>query len=243
VTYFLKESKQGYCQIFATAMVIMCRQAGIPARWVTGFSPGEYNEEDGFYHIRFKDMHAWVEAYFPGYGWIPFDPTPGGDDTPGMKERLVQALTNIKERLAADGPSIFFGLLILVLSAYLVKNELISRLRARRKPTGSPRDYGKVADNYRRMSRVLARSGYPRHPAVTPMEYAREIDEIFGSKLYHLSKAVGLVTADFVEARYSGRTIPDDRVSTNGAILEKLIQDLKVARRAKLLPRHPRKSR
>ena len=57
--------------------------AGIPARYVTGFLPGEYNDVGGDYIVRESDAHAWVEVYFPDYGWITFDPTPPGNAQPG----------------------------------------------------------------------------------------------------------------------------------------------------------------
>ena len=73
---FLFGQKTGYCEHFATAMVLMLRGLGIPSRLVTGFLPGEWNEYGGYYMVRQSDAHAWVEAYFPHSGWITFDPTP-----------------------------------------------------------------------------------------------------------------------------------------------------------------------
>jgi hypothetical protein len=73
---FLFRRKTGYCEHYATAMVIMLRTLGIPARLVTGFLPGEWNEFGGYYRVRQQDAHAWVEVFFPQSGWITFDPTP-----------------------------------------------------------------------------------------------------------------------------------------------------------------------
>lgn len=75
---FLFERKQGHCEYFASSMAVMLRTLGIPARIVNGFRSSEYNDITGQYVIRARDAHSWVEAYFPGYGWITFDPTPGG---------------------------------------------------------------------------------------------------------------------------------------------------------------------
>jgi len=77
VDYFLFQEKRGYCEHFASAMVIMLRVVGIPSRLVTGYTTGLYNPFTGYYEVRGKDAHAWVEALIPGYGWISFDPTPG----------------------------------------------------------------------------------------------------------------------------------------------------------------------
>lgn len=74
--YFLFHSKIGYCEYFATAMGDMLRDLGIPTRLVNGFGPGKFDPTIQSYVVRAQDAHTWVEAYFPGYGWIPFEPTP-----------------------------------------------------------------------------------------------------------------------------------------------------------------------
>jgi transglutaminase-like putative cysteine protease len=76
VANFLFERKQGHCEYFASAMAIMLRTLGIPSRVVNGFRTGEFNDLTSQYLVRASNAHSWVEAYFPGYGWISFDPTP-----------------------------------------------------------------------------------------------------------------------------------------------------------------------
>ena len=76
LVYFLFERKQGHCEYFASAMAVMLRTLGIPARIVNGFHGGEYNDLTGNYIVRGRDAHSWVEAYIPGYAWVSFDPTP-----------------------------------------------------------------------------------------------------------------------------------------------------------------------
>ncbi|WP_379158686.1 DUF3488 and DUF4129 domain-containing transglutaminase family protein [Paenibacillus sp. sgz5001063] len=75
---FLFVTKQGYCVHFATAMTILLRSSGIPARYVQGYGPGTLARESvpPRYDVTQGDAHAWVEVYFPGTGWVPFDPTP-----------------------------------------------------------------------------------------------------------------------------------------------------------------------
>jgi transglutaminase-like putative cysteine protease len=73
---FLFVRRAGHCEYFATAMTVMLRTLGIPSRLVNGFLTGEYNDVGSDYIVRASDAHSWVEAYFPGYGWITFDPTP-----------------------------------------------------------------------------------------------------------------------------------------------------------------------
>jgi hypothetical protein len=82
LAYFLFVRRAGHCEYFASAMTVMLRSLEIPARYATGFLPGQFNDLGGDYIVRASDAHAWVEAYFPGYGWITFDPTPAADDRP-----------------------------------------------------------------------------------------------------------------------------------------------------------------
>jgi len=79
LSYFLFERKKGHCEYFASSMAVMLRSLGIPSRIVTGFRGGEFNDLTGQYVVRASNAHSWVEAYFPTYGWVTFDPTPGGD--------------------------------------------------------------------------------------------------------------------------------------------------------------------
>jgi hypothetical protein len=73
---FLFGRKEGHCEYFASAMVVLLRSLGVPARPANGFYGGAYNEYGRFYAMRQADAHAWVEVFFSGYGWITFDPTP-----------------------------------------------------------------------------------------------------------------------------------------------------------------------
>lgn len=73
---FLFQHKQGNCEYFAASMAVLLRSVGIPARVVNGFQKGEWNEFGGYYAVRQKDAHSWVEAYIDGYGWASFDPSP-----------------------------------------------------------------------------------------------------------------------------------------------------------------------
>ena len=73
---FLDRDRRGYCQQFSGAMALLLRMGGVPARVATGFAPGSYDRKRGEYVVRDFDAHSWVEAYFPRYGWVQFDPTP-----------------------------------------------------------------------------------------------------------------------------------------------------------------------
>ena len=75
----LFERDEAYCTYFATAMTNMLRTQDIPARYVTGYGPGEFHDDENRAVVRAMNAHAWVEVYFPGYGWVPFEPTPADD--------------------------------------------------------------------------------------------------------------------------------------------------------------------
>jgi transglutaminase-like putative cysteine protease len=74
---FVNETKRGYCQQYAGAMALMLRLLGVPARVAVGFASGDYSDDDNEWVVQDTDAHAWVEVWFPEFGWIPFDPTPG----------------------------------------------------------------------------------------------------------------------------------------------------------------------
>lgn len=75
VDWVLFDSRRGYCNYYASAMTMLLRSVGVPARMAAGFSQGEWNEASGAYLVRERDAHTWVEVYFPGFGWVEFEPT------------------------------------------------------------------------------------------------------------------------------------------------------------------------
>ena len=75
--YFLFDLKKGYCDYYATAMVVLARAAGVPARLATGYANGTYNLNSKRFVVTEADAHSWVEVYFPNIGWVPFEPTAG----------------------------------------------------------------------------------------------------------------------------------------------------------------------
>jgi hypothetical protein len=73
--YFLFDLKKGYCDYYATAMVVLARASGIPARFVSGYAPGSYDALNAHYVVRELDAHSWAEVYFLEIGWVEFEPT------------------------------------------------------------------------------------------------------------------------------------------------------------------------
>ncbi len=91
VDQFLFVDKRGVCEHYVSALVVMLRSLGIPARLAAGFGTGTYNPITGYYEVHANDAHAWAEVYFPNVGWVPIDPTPGwnGDPQVGPVQRWV----------------------------------------------------------------------------------------------------------------------------------------------------------
>ncbi|MBN1217794.1 MAG: transglutaminase domain-containing protein [Anaerolineae bacterium] len=108
VDYFLFDLKKGYCDYYATSMVVLARAAGLPARLAIGYAPGPYDFNSFQYVIREAEAHSWAQVYFPGYGWIDFEPTGGrapinrfAEDEPSPLPTLP-ANFNLEQALAAQ---------------------------------------------------------------------------------------------------------------------------------------------
>ncbi|MBN1993273.1 MAG: transglutaminase domain-containing protein [Anaerolineae bacterium] len=99
VDYILFELKQAYCDYYASAMVIMLRAEGIPARLAVGFAQGDFDREQDVFHVVNADAHSWVEVYFPKYGWVEFEPT-------AAQPRIVRPIAADDDSALADnGPA------------------------------------------------------------------------------------------------------------------------------------------
>lgn len=102
--YFLFTSHSGYCQDFATAMAVLLRSLpdAPPVRLVSGYGIGTYEPKSQRYVVRATDAHTWVEVFFPGYGWEPFEPTPDGENFPINRPATPADLNN--SNTVATGP-------------------------------------------------------------------------------------------------------------------------------------------
>jgi transglutaminase-like putative cysteine protease len=103
---FVTRTKEGYCQHYAGAMTLMLRMLGIPARVAAGFTSGSYDDDEGpRWSVTDHDAHAWVEAWFDGWGWLPFDPTPGRGQLGGSYSTSSPSadIPAIEDALRGDG--------------------------------------------------------------------------------------------------------------------------------------------
>jgi transglutaminase-like putative cysteine protease len=101
---FLFKDKVGYCQQFAGAMALLLRMGGVPARVAVGFTPGSYDSATHRWLVSDLDAHAWVEAWFPRYGWVRFDPTPGADPALGGSSLTASATSAGASGAAVHAP-------------------------------------------------------------------------------------------------------------------------------------------
>ena len=111
---FLFDDKIGYCQQFSGAMALLLRMNGIPARVAAGFAPGAFDHQAKEYRVRDLDAHSWVEVWFTGIGWVPFDPTPSLAPASSQSDSARAAsaargaaadrgATDLRKRLGPDG--------------------------------------------------------------------------------------------------------------------------------------------
>ncbi len=103
--YFLFDLQTGYCDYFATTMVVLSRAAGLPARLVTGYASGNYDYDGSQFVVVAANSHAWVEIYFPGLGWVEFEPTTNlsAIPRPGEQDEPANALADLPARKPDKG--------------------------------------------------------------------------------------------------------------------------------------------
>ncbi len=179
VTSFLFGSRLGYCEQISTATVVMLRTLGIPAREAVGYVPGSYNPITDLYEVQAKDAHAWVQAYFPGYGWQNFDPTavvPLANPTPGSV--LVHGAADVARRV----PWIPVGVALAVVASAV----LVRRRRRLRPATWA---HQVAAD----LARGGARLGRPRRVSETLTAYGERLADASPGHRDGLVATTGLV--------------------------------------------------
>lgn len=126
IDYFIFEGKEGYCVQYATAMTLMCRASGIPARYVEGYlvTENDLDKDSGIYNVNAKGAHAFVQVFIPGYGWKIFDPTPSSEDS----EIINYYVENNKE-FNLTLPIIIFIIIVGGISTYFLLTRKKRKLR------------------------------------------------------------------------------------------------------------------
>jgi hypothetical protein len=167
VDEFLFGNRIGFCEQISTSLAVMLRTLGIPTREAVGYVPGPYNPITDLYEVRAEDAHAWVQVWFPHYGWQSFDPTaavPQANPSPGRT-----ALSDAG-RFLGRVPWIVVGSILggMALAGVLLQ------VRRRR-----PRTWAELAS--RRMERAGSKAGRPRRASETIIEYGGALDRVIAS--------------------------------------------------------------
>ena len=196
VDYFLFEQQAGYCAHFATAMAVMARHVGLPARVAAGYLPGVIDTMSGAHTVRAGDAHAWVEIHFQRHGWVAFDPTPRADAAVGFGSgrnwvyfglqnltgvSFTGVISSLKGNLSLGSLSVPRWAWVLV-PGVVILIIMVVRLHGRRKKhEGARTEYSRldgearlaVLRQYRKMVKLLGKKGVPARPAYQPLaEYA-----------------------------------------------------------------------
>lgn len=218
VDYFLFVQRKGYSDYFSSAMAVLLRASGVPARLAAGYLPGQL--VDGKYVVRYADSHGWVEAYFPQYGWIPFEATPGRAapvvtrpvDAPPPATAVAGGISD--EPFDEDVPIVVGGFprqqpgvtveILDILRWFAIPLGMalvlyLLWLRFLKTPVTVPAMYG-------RMSMLARLSGTGPARWQTPNEFGRAL----ANKLPDVQLAVGEVVDGYVKWRY-GRHEPDEK--------------------------------
>jgi hypothetical protein len=225
VDYVLFESREGYCEYYASAMAVLLRAEGIPSRVVGGYFPAPYDPNEGGNLYREKNAHLWVEAFFPAYGWIPFEPTANrdrldyGDLTAPAQEPALPTPVSTPPPIAEptpppvaetpaqqppiappdilSNPTRLASLIGLVLAAIVA----IAAVTAVTAWFLGFRGLSPVSSLYARSLRVGNWLGVPPRVSLTPHEYADRVGRVVPS-----AQGPARVVAElYTQERYAGR--------------------------------------
>jgi len=222
VDYFLFDLQAGYCDYYATSMVVLARAAGVPARPVIGYNSGDYDASSERYVVAEDNAHAWVEVYFPGYGWVEFEPTASlplierpaeapAPEEPELGDPLEPATTREYRSGRVWWPWLLGGLALMATVG--VAWAVIDGWRLRYLEPARV-----VAILYGRLQRQGRRLAAPVQAGDTPYEFATSLVEWmarwaqerhWAGALPFVAQDVGQLTDLYVRASYSPRS-PDD---------------------------------
>ncbi len=241
---FLFVRRSGNCEYFAAAMAVMLRSVGIPARVVGGFQRGEWNPYGGYYMVRLKDAHSWVEAFLDGPGWVSFDPSPRAS-TEDARSLVALYLDSLRMRwyryvvnwsfrdqvgVAASmhrGAIEWQGSLLSLRdwmrglprawTAAIVAAVFVAGWMLWRHAPGSPGRTAAAAVPrfYVDALRALARRGFRRGPTET----AREFSERVEGEAPAFAAAIERLTAAYERCRFGAATLsPDEAAALSAAV-------------------------
>jgi transglutaminase-like putative cysteine protease len=251
--------REGFCEQYATTMTMLMRMDGFPARYVLGYLPGPLDQHTLIEQVTAQQRHAWVEVYFPSYGWIPFDPTGGSVGQPTelpagseVKASPSPSSSDLESRrtvaphvtpqnggggsttgsTANGGPG---GMLLPAVISFVVLLALILLWQRRRRRLQAPNTV------YRGVVKLASRLGYKPLPAQTVYEYTGMLADL----MPRARDSLGIVATAEVEVTYGRRHLNTDRLVSLAAAQRRVRQALLrlVFRIPGRGPKPPKKSR
>ncbi len=214
VDYFLFDAPGGFCSYYASAMAVMLRLEGVPARVVTGYAMGEWDGLRGRFRVPVSAAHAWVEVYFPSYGWVEFEPTPSRSvfeypaADPSRPE--VNQVGAVSERAALDLRCAFVPAGVIVgLAGILGLIVVILRSRLWRRQGQAQQ----LRSLYWQMRQALVGRERIGQDSVTPSEFISSYAEWL-AKHPRLDRAVRQMTSLYIQSAYASRS-PSPREVTS----------------------------
>jgi transglutaminase-like putative cysteine protease len=223
--------REGFCEQYATTMTMLMRMEGYPARYVQGYLPGAIAQNTLIQQVTSQQKHSWVEVFFPGYGWIPFDPTGGGVGQPTLLvpgTALASPSPAPLDSADQGGPddaqrpnkppsggsttptSNDSGGPAALLPAALVAILLLAVFVAWRR---RPRGLDEPDTVYRNVVKLASRLGYRPRPTQTVYEYTGMLAEV----VPHARDSLGVVAMATVEVAYGRRRLGSERLTTLAA--------------------------
>lgn len=220
VDYYLFTTKEGACDLAGSAMAILCRSVGIPARVAVGYLEG-VEAAPNQRTLREADAHLWVELFFPHYGWVTFNPQPPSLDAPtnlpGQVARSARKLwREVLRRSVTALLSLGLTLLFLITAARPGLEVWWANLQERRLAAARARRgdaTAVLALRYREMTETFARSGWRRAPAETPAAFLDRLRSDLPADLAPALATAEVVTDAFTRARYGEESIPADALA------------------------------
>lgn len=235
VDAFLFEIKEGYCDYYSSAFVVMARSLGIPTRWVKGYTSGSNPADEevarygrpadpngaGTYTVRNSDAHSWAEAYFEGYGWVPFEPTAGfaiplpiaeeqstpsvlpDDQTPSQEEEATQASEANWQRPVAYSAAAVVALGLAAL-LFFRRRQLAAALKKLRYRSETPNE--QIVREMESLVKFMQRKGFRRRPDDT----LRETVAGWGGRFQSLKPELDGMLRQFESARYGGERVDSE---------------------------------
>ncbi|MFE5322927.1 DUF3488 and DUF4129 domain-containing transglutaminase family protein [Paenibacillus sp. NPDC056579] len=249
VDRFLFEIKEGYCDYYSSAMAVLSRSVGLPTRWVKGYASGQsvtmdemfgmFGDQElvdpdagGVYTVRNADAHSWVEVYFSGWGWVPFEPTSGFALPRAVQvEELSLETSTVPEAapavpeetgMARHGRTAAIAAAFAVAAAAVAfavwKLQLIELLQEKLERRRASLLKQKVIIECERLLRICRRNGYTRHEHETMRETVRR----WSQESKWMRADLEHILTVFEKAKYSKEEITEEDWQSTASIVEKL---------------------